>query len=237
MKSGMDVLVHSSLSSIGYVEGGAESVIDALLEICGTDRGTVIVPTLTGTAQDGPECPPQFDQARSPCWTGIIPETFRKRPEALRSIHPTHSVAAIGNKAAYYTADHENCLTPCGEGSPYLKLAEQGGSILLLGVSLESNTTLHAVEELCRSPYHLQPAATRCVMVTNRGESIVRDFMLHQWGTVRNFNVLHDELLSNGIMMAGKIGQANSLLIDSGKLIAYATAKLALFPDALIATG
>ena len=73
------ILVHSSLRSLGWVEGGAETVIDALLEAV-APKGTVLVPTLTGSAQLSPENPPVFDPTTSSCWTGVIPEAFRQRP-------------------------------------------------------------------------------------------------------------------------------------------------------------
>jgi len=87
------VLVHSSLSSLGCVEGGADAVIDALLDVLGPG-GTLVVPTLTGTESLSAENPPRYDPDATPCWTGRVPETLRRRPGAMRSLHPTHSVAA-----------------------------------------------------------------------------------------------------------------------------------------------
>src|SRR5437763_1353236 len=83
------------LRSLGWVGGAAPTAIDALREAV-WPGGAVLVPTLTGTIQDGPEHPPVFDPRTTPCWTGAIPETFRRLPSARRSCHPTHSVAAIG---------------------------------------------------------------------------------------------------------------------------------------------
>lgn len=237
IRPGMDLLVHSSLSAIGYVPGGADTVIGALLEQVDAERGTVLVPTLTGTIRDGPDHPPNFDQARSVCWTGIIPETFRRRPDALRSLHPTHSAAAIGRRAEFYTAGHENCFTPCGEGSPYLKLSEEGGSILLLGVTLQSNTMFHAIEELRKLEYHLQREPTVCRMVAGTGEIVRREMMLHDWGTTRNFQALHQELLDSGIMQTGRVGLAESFLIDARRLVEYTLAKLQQDRAALIVTN
>jgi aminoglycoside 3-N-acetyltransferase len=111
VKNGDILLVHSSLSRFGHVEGGADAVIDGILDAVGTE-GTVLVPTLTGSDKLSPANPPIFDVLNTPSWTGIIPETFRKRPEAVRSLHPTHSVAAIGKKAREITANHEKCNTP-----------------------------------------------------------------------------------------------------------------------------
>src|SRR5579875_789667 len=147
LSAGAVVLVHSSLRSLGWVDGGAATVIDALCAAV-SPGGTILVPTLTGTAQDGPEHPPVFDPRHTPCWTGTIPETFRALPEARRSRHPTHSVGVIGPVAEMLIDGHEYCATPCAGQSPYGRLAQTGGLILLLGVTHESNTCLHMIEEL-----------------------------------------------------------------------------------------
>ena len=137
---GCQILVHSSLSSFGHVEGGTDAVIDALLAAVGIE-GTVLVPTLTGSEKLSPDNPPVFDPVNSACWTGKIPETFRKRSNAMRSLHPTHSVAAIGADAHELIKDHWYSVTPCDESSPYGKLAQRpNGYILLIGVDHESST-------------------------------------------------------------------------------------------------
>src|SRR3712207_680593 len=89
---GAGLLVHSSLSRLGRVEGGADTAIDALLDAV-APGGTVLFPTLTGGERDGPDAPPSIDVRSTPCWTGRIPETARCRLAARRSLHPTHSVA------------------------------------------------------------------------------------------------------------------------------------------------
>lgn len=133
------VIVHSSLSSIGYVTGGADTVIDALLETVG-DEGTIIMSTLTGWFEP-------FDVENSPSAVGKISEVFRKRKNAYRSLHPVHSVAAIGKDAKYITEGHNNCNTGCGPGTPYYKIKELNGKIMLLGVDMDRNTIMHCLEE------------------------------------------------------------------------------------------
>ena len=73
---GSKLLVHSSLSSLGHVEGGADAVIDAFLDVLGP-AGTLLVPTLTGDETLSAANPPVFDPTTQPCWTGLIPETLR----------------------------------------------------------------------------------------------------------------------------------------------------------------
>ena len=214
LEAGSLVLVHSSLRSLGWVEGGAPTAIDALLEAV-SPGGTVLVPTLTGTIQDGPEHPPVFDPRTTPCWTGAIPETFRRLPSARRSCHPTHSVAAIGPATDRLIAGHEYCATPCAADSPYGRLADAGGFILLLGVTHDCNTSLHMVEELAGVPYHMQRelALARVARPDGAWEEIPT--RLHLWRWERDFPRVEPLLLEAGAQRTGMVGQARGRLVDA----------------------
>jgi len=234
LRAGHHVLVHSSLSAIGQVDGGAQTVVDALLRAVG-DAGTVLVPTLTGTPFDGRGRDLVFDVAESPCWTGAIAEAVRRRPEAVRSAHPTHSVAAIGASADRLTAGHEQCITPCGTGSPYARLAADAEAvILLLGCDHESNTTLHHVEELAGVQYHLQREPTRGA-VRFRDRTEVRDYWVHDWGTPRRFGAIEPLLVERGLQTSGRVGEAPARLVPAGPLVALALDVLRADPSFFVA--
>ena len=145
IKKGDIILVHSALSSIGYVDGGADAVIDALLESVG-EEGTVVMSTLTGWFEP-------FDADKTPSAVGEITEKFRRRENAHRSLHPVHSVAAIGKHAEYITAGHDKCETGCGAGTPYYKLRDMDGKVMLLGVDMDRNTIMHSLEEEINALY------------------------------------------------------------------------------------
>ena len=143
--AGDKVIVHSSLGSIGKVEGGAATVSDAILEVIGS-AGTLVVPTFS--------CPGDvFDPLTSHTTLGAIADEFWQREGVLRSCHPTHSVAVFGKNAEGYIKDHEKSPTAYAEGTPYSKLAQEGGYILLLGVDQDRNTMLHTAEALASLPY------------------------------------------------------------------------------------
>ncbi len=219
IKAGDIVLVHSSLKSFGYVDGGALSVIEALLDAC-TPEGTVMAPTITGKREHGRNNPPYFDVLRTPCWTGIIPETLRKMPDAQRSLHPTHSVAALGNDVQHLLGEHVNSYTPCDEKSPYQKNAESGGKILLLGVSQETNTTLHACEEIAKVPYHLQKEESECTIKDAKGEEHRVINRLHSWeGPERNFSIVNELLESRGLLKRAMVGNCLITIMPAQELI------------------
>jgi aminoglycoside 3-N-acetyltransferase len=234
VSAAMEILVHSSLSSIGHVVGGAETVIDALLEAVDHTLGTVIVPTLTGTADDGLHHPPYFHVKDSKCWTGAIPEAFRLRQEAHRSLNPTHSVAAIGANAIALTTGHEDCWTTCGYGSPYYRNCRRNGKILLLGVTLDSNTTFHTAEEVSGVKYHLQSQSVECTIIDELGRDLKRQTMLHDWATPRDFSRMEEVFLNEGIMVSGWIGKAKSYLIDAKRMLEFTCGKLNKSPRLLV---
>jgi aminoglycoside 3-N-acetyltransferase len=228
LERGDYVLVHSSLSKLGFVEGGAETVIDAILAAVG-EEGLVAVPTLTGSRELGPDNPPVFDPDNTPSWTGIIPETFRKRPDAVRSLHPTHSVAAIGRKAVELVSDHELADFPCGPGTPYYKLGSWGGKILLLGVDLKVNTTYHGLEEEWGAPGHIQRLPVEAKIRAGGAWRTVETY-IHQYGIARDYPKTLPFLKEAGILVEGTVGKADSFLIETGPMIRIVGEKLARDP-------
>jgi len=225
LKAGDSVLTHSSLSSFGRVEGGADTVIQAIIGAV-SPGGTVLFPTLTGSSELSTANPPVFDVRNTPCWTGAIPETARKTPGFVRSAHPTHSVCAFGDKARWFTEDHEHCPTPCGFGSPYDKLAQVGGYILLVGVTHDCNTSMHYVEEVAGVPYHMQDG-TALATITYADREVVRvPVTLHKYGTPRDFKRLEPEMLAGGIQVNGRIGDSTIRLIKAREMSYLVLARL-----------
>jgi len=149
IKRGDIIFVHSSLKSIGFVESGPETVINALMEIIGSE-GTLVMPcfSLQGSMVETLESDLIFDPQKTPSTVGAIPEAFRKRPGVSRSIHPTHSVCAWGLKAKCITEEHERASTNFGPGTPFYKIMEEGGFILGLGVDFGPITFVHAIEDI-----------------------------------------------------------------------------------------
>jgi aminoglycoside 3-N-acetyltransferase len=158
---GMTLIVHSSLSRIGWVVSGAEAAIWALLDAVGP-AGNLVMPTFSGGLTDpagwtAPPVPPAwhdtiraemlpFDPARTPTRNmGAIPELFRTWPGVHRSHHPVFSFAAAGPDAAALTAKHPLGWAR-GPDSPLGGIHARDGWILLLGVGYERNSSLHLGE-------------------------------------------------------------------------------------------
>jgi len=231
------VAFHTSLSAFGYIEGGADAVIDSVLETVGP-QGTALAPTLTFAEKHGPQSPPEFDVRTTPSVTGRTPEAFRKRSGAVRSLHPTHSWTALGARSLELTSGHEDVATPCGDGSPLSKLAAMGGKILMLGVDLHSCTFFHYCEEMARVPYHLQKLPTYCVMIDANGRTVERDCYLHFWGPEpKDFTKPEGELLRLGIMRKARVGSGEIRLLDARKTADFLIERLRREPTYLLAAN
>jgi aminoglycoside 3-N-acetyltransferase len=161
VQPGMTLLVHSSLSSIGWVCGGAVAVVQALFDALGPS-GTLVMPTHTSANSEpsnwrNPPVPsswwetirntmPAFDPLVTPSTAmGCIAEVFRTWPETLRSGHPQVSFAAHGPSAGFITANH-TVADALGDGSPLARVYELNGQVLLLGVGYNRNTSFHLAE-------------------------------------------------------------------------------------------
>ena len=118
IKPGMNLLVHSALRRIGKVAGGADAVIDALLDVLGPE-GTLMMSAVSGNVN--PE-QPVFHVKNTPATVGALVNTFMKRPGTVRSLHPVHSIAACGPRAEFFTAGHLEAKTPWSPDSPYGKV-------------------------------------------------------------------------------------------------------------------
>lgn len=148
------VFFHSSLSSMGTVVGGPDAVIDGFLEAVGPE-GTIAVPTLCNWDPGEQHLVfDRWDPETSPSFVGAITETFRKRPEARRSNHATHSIAAIGARAEELTAGHgeggprpgQFSETAFAHESPWQKLVDWNAAYCFIGVSFRVCTMVHYVE-------------------------------------------------------------------------------------------
>lgn len=182
---GQTIMVHTSLSSLGFVCGGAQTVIEALLECVG-ENGTIMMPSQswknldpeTGVHWEEPEewwqiirdNWPAYDKAITPTNTmGAVAEMFRKWPGALRSDHPARSVAAWGKYAQYLT-EHHDLSNIFGDGSPIGRLYELDGYVLLIGVGYDKNTSLHLADARAEYPGKHTTTEHSAVMVNGKRE-------------------------------------------------------------------
>lgn len=147
LREGDGVFVHSSLSRFGEIEGGSGTVLDAFEEVLGPE-GLIAMPAfpLIGGTLEYLSTDPLFDVRSTPSTMGALTERFRTSPGVVRSLHPTHSVAARGPGAEELVAGHAEAATPFGEGTPFARMIERGMVQVWFGVGLRIFTLYHAFE-------------------------------------------------------------------------------------------
>jgi aminoglycoside 3-N-acetyltransferase len=236
--SGDVLLLHSSNRSLGFVAGGTQAVVQALLDALGPE-GTLVVPTHTPENTDPaewqhPPVPeawwpvireqaPGFDPLRTPSrWMGVIAEAVRTWPGALRSDHPQVSFSAIGMNAADIVGGHQ-LDDALGESSPLGAVYRLDGKVLLLGCGYSSNTSLHLAEWRQVSPPR---AAT--------GSSVQQPDGTSQWITwvdvvtdESDFDRLGAAFEATGGAVISQVGGATARLMSQPVLVDFATAWMA----------
>ncbi len=168
--------IHASLRAVGPIEGGADGLIDALKEyLC---DGLLLIPTHTWAVVN--RANPHFDVRETRPNIGTLARVAAFRSDAVRSLHPTHSLAGFGRDAHAYLAGEEKSATPAPVGGALSRLYERSGKVLLVGVGHERNTYLHAVDERMDQPNRLAAEGFPVTIVDWAGKEHVNpDFHPH----------------------------------------------------------
>ncbi|WP_328482620.1 AAC(3) family N-acetyltransferase [Streptomyces sp. NBC_00377] len=228
VEPGEILLVHSSLSSLGWVCGGPVTVVRGLLDVLGPD-GTLVVPTQSGDLSDpalwsNPPVPAQWWQrirATMPAYdplitpalgVGVIPETVRTWPGALRSAHPQTSFAALGARAAELVEGHApDCRL--GERSPLARLEKAGARVLLLGAGYATCTSFHLAEYRIPAPL---------VEVGRPGPDGTWEVMTEVSIDSDRFDELGHDFERDRDVVRGRVGAADVRLFPVADAVAYA---------------
>jgi aminoglycoside N3'-acetyltransferase len=207
-----------SFKSIGFVTGGPEKLIDALLETVGPE-GTIMMNTFTEffypTEVDLKMVDYVFDVESTSVNTGIIPETFRKRNDAVRSRHPIVSVAAIGRMAEFLTEDHDETADAY---LPFSKISEINGKYLAIGINDRLVGIRHQAQHLA-GLLDVVPWR-RCVRYKARDGEIKIFTFKDRGGCVKRLPELVSHLRTIGLVKDDKIGMANAVLVPAKKSLA-----------------
>jgi len=200
------VLTHTSMKALGEVEGGCDGLIDAFTSYL--SDGLFIVPTHTW-ANVG-KGNPVFDvKATVPC-IGALPTVAAFRKDGARSLHPTHSVAAFGKRAAQFVMGEEKAFSPASPGGVWARLYDEDAKILLLGVGLNRNTFIHAVDEMLDLPGRLE-APIDLTVIGYEGERYSLSFQKHGNTGSENFENYrapfeHLRVMTNAVLGNAKVG-------------------------------
>lgn len=233
LKADSVVLVHTSLSKVGWINGGARAFVDALMEVVDESRGTIVMPSQTGDWSDPsrwqyPPVPeswwetiretmPAFDPVKTPCpYMGAVANLFRTYPNVYRSSHPAVSFSAWGKDAKDITADH-SLNFGLGEQSPLKKLYEIDAQVLSIGTDYDTSTAMHLGEYRAPNP----PLKEEGAAILENGQRV--------WRTYEDIDLDEDQfkavgkrLEKDGLVKAGTIGNAQTKIYSLRSAVDYA---------------
>jgi len=224
IRPGDSLLVHSSLSKIGFVENGAVDVVDSLLDII-SDEGDLLMPSsANGLLQiDFVKKNEVFDVKNTPSVLGSITENFRKREGVRRSLNYLEPVCAYGKNAKYLTEGHFGEVSPYTKLSPFYRLTELNGKILYLGVDLDNaGTSLHVLEDSVDFHFPVYVSSDFRVKIKDeKGEVHIVSTKAHKpvYSKKRKCNDLIPMFIDHGVCKKVKIGNAESYLFDAKKML------------------
>jgi len=234
--AGQNVILHSSLKSMGHTKNGPSTIIEAILSTIGSE-GNLLVPTFTYSLPAWKSDPFDFDT--SSARTGAIPEYVRKRPDAIRSFHPTHSVAVVGPDATAITEKHMD-YTALGIGSPFSRMLDRDATILMLGTRQDTNSSLHLMEVMAELPYinicFTDHTDFETAWYHNANGEVEFAPVREVPGCSRGFRSIEPHLLKHDVMKKVRIGNAHCQVLRMRELAEASMEILHRYPTLLLCT-
>lgn len=216
IEKGKIVTVHTSLKAIGEIDGGGETLLEALIECFAKNGGLLCVPTHTWNSD-------VYDLRKAESCIGVLPRLAAAHPDAMRTLHPTHSMAVFGEKerAEAFVYEEQFADSPTNPKGCYGKIYENDGYVLLIGVGQEKNTYLHCVEEMLDVPNRLTDYKVEKTIINKNGTEEKRHLY---WfgGTIRdvsvNFPKFEVPFRYFGCITDARLGNAAVQVCTAGKM-------------------
>ncbi len=232
LEPGDAVLAHAALRKVGRILGGPDALIDAIMDVI-EPQGTLLgycdfqldedLLDRSDLRDDFPPFDPRTTRANRD--NGTFPELLRTRPGALRSGNPGASMAALGGRAEWFTAEH---ALDYGYGlkSPLGKLVEARGKTMLFGAPRDTMTLLHHAEHVADFPNKRVVRHEWPILIDGKKvwKSIEEFDTSNAPGGLEEdyFATIVTEFLASGRGRSGKVGQADSVLVRADEIVPFA---------------
>jgi len=214
VRQGDSVMLHSASGAQYGFRGSISELTQVFIDAVGP-QGHLLMVSLAyrSSSIQYLEQLKQFDVRNTPSLMGLVSEYFRRRPDVLRSLHPTHPVLVRGPQADWYVAGHEDCLWPCGPGTPFEKFAQRNGIVVFFNVPFATFTFFHHLEHVVsrQLPFALYSDTPMEVPVVDRNghPRVVRTYVFTRDAIQRRrFPVLEENLRRKGLIARCRIGNS-----------------------------
>lgn len=226
------LMVHSAFRTFAREGYSLEGALDDLINHMAP--GTLLLPAMSWRVVRPSN--PFFDEIATPSNVGAMAELFRTRHATHRSLHPTHSAAALGKAAVELTRDHHCGDTPCSDLSPFGKLAAFDAWVLMLGITMDCCTMLHHAEEKVAPALYLRPPAEAETYTCRRrtGEEVTVRLRRHLF-LPRDYYQFQDMLACEGRFHIAALGSLVLRAFRARDLMNCAMRVLVARPDTIIA--
>ena len=214
---GKPVLVHTSLKAIGEINGGAETLLLALIEYFTRDGGLLCIPTHTWDRD-------VMDRSNAETCVGVLSNVAAAHPDGVRSMHPTHSIVVFGDraKAMEFVKREAEVNTPVNPDGCYGNFYKEEGYVLLIGVGHDKNTFLHCVEEKLEVPDRLTKNMVERTIIHKNGSIEKRHLYWFDEKKIPdvsvNFGKFEPAFRYHGCITDGFIGKAKVQLCSATKM-------------------
>jgi aminoglycoside 3-N-acetyltransferase len=228
IREGGILFLYASIDTLGFQENDAEMVMKMIFSVLGKE-GTLLMPAATQKSLEK-EDEKVFSAKDTPTDSGFFAEFFRKQPNVVRSVHPTHSVCGYGPYAKELLERHKLDQTPFGPNSPYALLSQIGGQILFLGADINTNFSIHAVEEKCKVTQALEDVREYRIFDNTREKSYTKTqtciFDSQRLIPQKRAHHKITTILKPPAIKKGKVLESESYLMDARALWSGVSAKL-----------
>lgn len=226
------LFVHSSLSACGFIPGGPETVVSSLRSKC----NTLVLPTHTYCyPATKKSVGPAYNPSITPSAVGAISNWFWQQPNVVRSLHPTHSLAAVGPQAREICVGHEKTDTPCGAGTPYQRLIDQRAAVLMFGCTMNTYTLFHTSEDLAQCSYLYYPEQVNLSYIDANGQTVETKMWRQNMEYARRFTEMEEELELKKLLVSMTLREGKLLFIPSSLDVHnYLMDRLAINPRHLL---
>lgn len=219
VRSGDSVMLHSAFGDAHGFRGSIEQLTNVFMEAVGPEGHLLMVSLpYRSSSFDYLSKMKVFDVRRTPSMMGLVSELFRRRPDVMRSLHPTHPVLVHGARAQWFIEEHPQCRYPCGPGSPFDRLAAVDGQVVFFNVEFDNYTFFHHLEHLV-SPllpfalYTAEPFEAKVIDRDGRPRTVTTYPFAPAAIARRRFEVLENALRRRGLIREQRLGNSRLLAV------------------------